>query len=71
MPKHFEAQHFGNAKIVSIASGFSHSAAVTEEGTLYTWGKASGLGHTNRETQLVLTRITSSLLAGRARRALP
>jgi len=40
-----EAQHFCNAKIVSVASGISHSAAVTEEGTLYTWGQASGLGH--------------------------
>jgi len=48
VPTRIEAQHFGNAKIVSIAGGESHSAAVTEEGTLYTWGKASGLGHANQ-----------------------
>ena len=33
---HIEAQHFGNAKIVSVTGGVSHSAAVTEKGTLYT-----------------------------------
>jgi len=59
-----EAQHFGNANIVSVASGFSHSAAVTEEGTLYTWGHASGLGHTNGEAKWVPTRIIPSLLQG-------
>jgi len=36
VPTRIKAQHFGNAKIISIASGFSHSAAVTEDGTLYT-----------------------------------
>ena len=59
-----EAQHLGNAKIVSVAGGVSHSAAVTEEGTLYTWGNASGLGHANAEAKLVPTRITPSLLQG-------
>jgi len=51
VPTHIEAQHFGNASIVSVACGDSHSAAVTEEGTLYTWGEASGLGHDNGETK--------------------
>jgi len=59
-----EAQHFGNAKIVSVAGGFSHSAAVTEEGTLYTWGQASGLGHANAEAKWMPTCITPSLLKG-------
>ena len=49
VPMCIEAQHFGNAKIVSVAVGVSHSAAVTEEGTLYTWGHASGLGHADRK----------------------
>jgi len=44
-----EAQHFGNAKIVTVAAGSLHSAAVTEEGTLYTWGQAPGLGHATEE----------------------
>jgi len=64
VPTRIEVQHFGNAKIVSVASGFSHSAPVTEEGTLYTWGKASGLGHAHREAKWVPTRITPSLLQG-------
>ena len=63
---HIEAQSFGNAKIISVASGFSHSTAVTEEGTLYTWGQASGLWHANAEAEAkwVPTRIAHSLLQG-------
>ena len=38
MPTQVEAQHFGHAKIVSTAAGYDHSAAVTEHGSLYTWG---------------------------------
>jgi len=64
VPTRIEAQHFGNANIVSVACGFLHSAAVTEEGTLYTWGEASGLGHANAEAKLVPTRIAPSLLQG-------
>jgi len=64
VPTRIEAQHFGNAKIVSIAGGESHSAAVTQEGTFYTWDQASGLGHANWEATLVFTRITPSLLQG-------
>jgi len=63
VPTHFEAQHFGNANIISVA-GVSHSAAVTGQGTLYTWGEASGLGHMNREAKLVPMRIAPSLLQG-------
>ena len=34
-------------RVVCIAAGSNHSAAVTEEGTVYTWGKGSygRLGH--------------------------
>jgi len=64
VPTLIEAQHFGNAKIVSVASGFLHSSAVTEEGTLYTWGHASGLGHADGEAKWVPTRIAPSLLQG-------
>jgi len=62
VPTRIEAQHFGNANIVSTAGGGSHSAAVTEDGTLYTWGNASGLGHADGEAKLVPTRIAPSLL---------
>ena len=64
VPTRIEAQHFGNAKIVSVAGGESHLAAVTEEGTLYTWDQASGLGHANWEATLVPTRIAPNLLQG-------
>ena len=68
VPTRIEAQHFGNSKIVSVACacGTLHSAAVTEQGTLYTWGRALGLGHAHGEGRLVLvpTRIAPSLLKG-------
>jgi len=67
VPTRIEAQHFGNTKTVSVACGVSHSAAVTEEDALYTWGdggEASGLGHANREAKWVTTRIAPSLLQG-------
>jgi len=62
VPTRIEAQLFGNAKIVAVAGEVSHSAAVREEGTLYTLGEASGLGHINVEAKLVPTCITPSLL---------
>jgi len=64
VPTRIEAQHFGNANIVSVAGGVSHSAAVTEEGTLYTWGYASSLGHADGGAKLVPMRIDPSLLQG-------
>ena len=38
-------------KVVHIASGSMHSAAVTDEGEVYTWGKGSygRLGHGKME----------------------
>jgi alpha-tubulin suppressor-like RCC1 family protein len=39
-----DAQHFGGAKIVTAAAGTSVSTAVTEDGALYTWGKAFAFG---------------------------
>jgi len=64
VPTRIEAQHFGNAKIVSTAGYRSHSAAVTEEGTLYTWGNASGLGHVDEQAKLVPTLVAPHLLQG-------
>jgi len=43
VPTQVEAQHFGHTKIVSIAAGRAHSAAVTEHGGLYTWGEGTRL----------------------------
>jgi len=53
VPTCISAQHFGNAKIVSAAAGWSdhnefhmwsQSSAVTELGALYTWGRGLDLG---------------------------
>mmetsp|Transcript_66033 Transcript_66033/g.107128 ORF Transcript_66033/g.107128 Transcript_66033/m.107128 type:complete len:418 (+) Transcript_66033:600-1853(+) len=73
VPTQVEAQHFGHAKIVSAAAGNAHSAAVTEHGGLYTWGRGreddeyenefpAGLGHGDGETKLVPTRVVPALL---------
>jgi len=71
LPTRVEAQHFGDAKVVSAAGGFNHSAAVTEYGGLYTWGKgqdaaneSAGLGHGDMHTKLVPTCIAQHLLQG-------
>ena len=65
VPMRIEAQHFGNTNIVSVATGVDlHSAVVTEEGNLYTWGKALGLGHADKQAKLVPTHITPLLLQG-------
>jgi len=64
VPTRIEAQHFGNAKIVSAAAGQVHSAAVTEEGALYTWGTAPGLGHADEQAKLVPTLVAPHLLQG-------
>ena len=64
VPTRIDAQHFGNANIVSAAAGQLHSAAVTEEGALYTWGDAEGLGHADEQARLVPTAVASRLLQG-------
>jgi len=65
VPMRIEAQHFGNANIGSVAARVdSHSAVVTEEGNLYTWGEALGLGHADKQAKLVPTHITPLLLQG-------
>ena len=39
VPTRVDAQRFDNSKIVSAAASYTHSAVVTEDGVLYTWGK--------------------------------
>ena len=63
-----DAQRFDNAKIVSAIAIFAHSAVVTEDGVLYTWGKGeengvpTGLGHDDMQTKLVPTPVAPHLL---------
>ena len=47
VPRQVEPGRFGGEKVVFVAAGRSHTAAVTTRGRLYTWGFNSGgqLGH--------------------------
>ena len=53
-PREVEAGHFGGGRVVQAAAGHGHTATVTAEGRLYTWGYGSGgaLGHGNEDNQL-------------------
>ena len=60
--------------VVAVATGWAHSAAVTEDGTLWTWGSNEklGLGHGYGERRLLPTPVTMSPLRFmRVRRLLP
>ena len=48
------------AKIKQISAGFNHSAFITSDGQLYTWGKSleMQLGHGNKRDRLVPTFVT-------------
>ena len=66
VPTRVEAQHFGNANVVSTAGAYFHSAAVTEDGTLFTWGigdESKGLGDASG-SMWVPTRVDPALIIG-------
>jgi alpha-tubulin suppressor-like RCC1 family protein len=81
VPTRLEAHHFKGAKVVTASCGHNHSAAVTEDGALFTWGQGApypgalvpaGLGHNNLEDKLVPTLVSADLLLGaRMGRCLP
>ena len=81
MPVRVEAERLDGAKIVSAACGAAHTAAVTEEGALYTWGKGeayagsqvpNGLGHDDLEDKLLPTLVAPlQQLGARVGRCLP
>jgi len=65
VPTRVEAQHFGNANVVSVAGAVYHSGAVTEDGTLFTWGigdESNGLGHSSRMPMWIPTRVDPGLM---------
>jgi len=67
VPTRVEAQHFGNANVVSVAGAVYHSAAVTEDGTLFTWGigaESKGLGHPSGMPMWIPTRMDPGLMLG-------
>ncbi|XP_063677273.1 E3 ubiquitin-protein ligase HERC2-like isoform X2 [Bolinopsis microptera] len=53
----------GNSKVVDIACGSLHSACITEDGALYTWGKGKygRLGHGNNDDKMVPTKVTKEV----------
>ena len=57
---------FGGARIVAAAAGASHSAAVTEDGALWTWGAGQygRLGHGNEEHFFVPTEVSGAVFGG-------
>ena len=69
-----DPQHFAHAPISTVAAGYSHSAAVTVGGALYTWGQGEaehtgsqvpgGLGHADLANRLVPTLVPRQLLGG-------
>ena len=69
LPTRVNVQHFHGSKIVCADTGIFHSAAVTEEGVLYTWGRShyvggnddlvpSGLGHQDLQDKVNSTLVS-------------
>jgi alpha-tubulin suppressor-like RCC1 family protein len=52
---------FGSARVVAAAAGFAHSAAVTEDGALWTWGQGNDgqLGHGDGNQELQPKKVTT------------
>jgi hypothetical protein len=82
-PEEVGAEWFGGAKVVTAACGMHHSAAVTDDGALYTWGRReapgpdgvhrlTGLGHPDPDDKHVPTLVAPHYLHGtRIGRCLP
>ena len=68
-------QFFAGARVATVSGGHCHSAAVTEGGALYTWGRGEvaayarsqvpgGLGHADLRDRLEPTLVSQCLLGG-------
>ena len=67
VPTQVETQHVGNANVVSTAGAYYHSAAVTEDSTLFTWGigdKLKGRGNASGMPMWIPTRVDPGLILG-------
>jgi alpha-tubulin suppressor-like RCC1 family protein len=76
VPTRVDPQRFGGAQVATVAGGAYHSAAVTEGGALFTWGKGKtdschprhlvpgGLGHADLRDRRVPTLVSPRLLGG-------
>jgi len=60
-----QAECFGGDKIVYVAAGPDHSAAVGAEGKVYTWGDGNSgrLGHNNEEDKYIPTEVVDTALS--------
>tara|TARA_B100001142_G_scaffold267529_1_gene272323 strand:- start:2645 stop:4084 length:1440 start_codon:yes stop_codon:yes gene_type:complete len=65
-PRQVEAGRFGRDKVVFVAAGVAHTAAVTEGGRLYTWGYGlhGQLGHDDIGNRLVPTLVGAGVFRG-------
>ena len=59
-------EHFKGVRIVMVAAGYEHSAAVGEDGSVCTWGGGDygRLGHNDEENRLVPTQLTVEAMGG-------
>lgn len=76
VPEPVEPQRFNCARVAAVACGARHSAAVTKDGALFTWGRGytwgrgdvvqvpNGLGHDDLEGKLVPTLVAPHHLLG-------
>ena len=57
---------FDGARVMAAAAGLDHSAAVTEDGALWSWGhgRYARLGHGDEEDRLVPTVVLGAGLGG-------
>ena len=57
---------FGAARVTAVSAGFRHSAAVTEDGALWTWGHAADgrLGHGNVSRRRVPALVAAAEFSG-------
>ena len=80
VPTRIDQKRFAHARVVTLAAGDCHSAAVTHNGALFTWGRGKdhgvhsggpgGLGHADQRNRLVPAQVSPDLLHGPVGRCL-
>ena len=77
VPTRVDPQHFAGSRIIAVSGGDTHTAALAEDGAVYTWGQGAagverppslpvpgGLGHLDLIDRLVPTIVSSLLFDG-------
>jgi len=79
VPTRIDQKRFAHARVVTLAAGVYHSAAVTHNGAVFTWGRGKdscnpgapgGLGHADLRNRLVPALVSPDLLDGPVGRCL-